>query len=312
MEQLSFEVINRIDLVDFLATIGIKPKSLKGYRYYYLSPLTGHSQKKPTFIVNRHLNRWRETSTKESGNVADLAVRLYNCTIGELTSILRAALPPVLHGSAITNTSNPPAIAIERTHPIRSTYLENFLWERRIPLNVAHEYCVEAWYSRGNNVYASLAFRTDGGGFELFDRYHEYRVPPCGPTHIRHQSKSLAVFRNVLDLLTYVSFMSVPASRITDLLVLNAPIAFPVVHETMAAYREQHLFLPNDAAGILFSTQAIRTLPECQDHRSMYLGYANLNAWICNLGTAPGPKIPFPPPDLPNTPIIAKTARQKP
>jgi hypothetical protein len=309
MEQLSFEVINRIDMVDFLSTIGVEPKRIKAHCFYYISPLAGHPQHRTTFIVNHHLNRWRETTTRQAGTLADLAVRLYDCTIGELTTILRAALPPVLQSAAVAIKSAPPAIAIERTQPIRSTFLENFLWERRIPLDVAREYCVEAWYSHGNKTYAALALPNDAGGFELFDRYRRNRVQPSGPTHIRHGSNSLAVFRHALDLLTYVSFMSVPASRITDLLLLNAPVAFPVVQEMLAGYCEKHLFLPNDAAGILFSTQATRVFPESHDHRSMYAGYLTLSDWICHPGTAISPKIPCSSPNMPKSP---KTDRRTP
>jgi len=270
MELFSFEVLNRIDLPDFLSTIGIEPKKRKAHCYCYLSPLAGHPQHRPTFIVNRRLNSRRETNTKQSGSLADLAIRLYNCTIGEVTATLRSTLPPVLHAGTITKAGAPPAMAIERTHPIRSGYLENFVWEHCIPLHVAREYCVEAWYKRGNNVHATLAFRNYSRGFELFDRNHRYRLQPCRPTHIRHGSRSLAVFPHALDLLAYVSLISVPASRMIDLLVLNAPIAFPVVQEILDAYLEQHLFLLNDAAGIHFCKQTIRALQECQDHRSMY------------------------------------------
>jgi len=312
MEQLSFEVINRIDLVDFLSTIGIEPKRIKAHLFYYISPLAGHPQHRATFIVNRGLNCWRETTTRQTGTLADLAVQLYNCTIGELTAILRSALPPVLQSAAVAIKNTPPAITIERTHPIRSTYLENFLWERRIPLDVAREYCIEAWYSRGNKTYAALALPNDDGGFELFDRYQMNRIPPSGPTYIRHGSISLAVFRYAPDLLTYVSLISVPASRISDLLVLNGPVAFPVVQAILAGYRESHLFLPNDAAGILFSKQAIRALPQCQDHRGMYAGYPCLNDWVCHPGSALAPKMLPSLIQTTNTPGKPKTAQKSP
>lgn len=201
MGQFSFEVLNRIDLPDLLSTIGIESKKRKAHCYCYLSHLAGQPQHRPTYIVNRRLKSWRETTTKQSGKLADLAVQLYDCTIGELKAILRSALPAVLHAGTMTNASSTPVIAIERTHPIRSSYLENFVWERRIPLHVAREYCVEAWYKRGNNVHATLTFRNYSRGFELFDRNHRYRLQPCRPTHIRHGSRSLAVFRHALDLL---------------------------------------------------------------------------------------------------------------
>jgi len=288
MEQLSFSQLNVIDLVDFLATIGIQPKKRKGHHYYYLSPLAGHPVNKPTFIVNRHLNNWRETTSKDAGSLSDLAVRLYNCTIGELTSILRAALPLVPQILTTQDNGEPDPVTVEQTHPIRSGYLERYLWERRIPLHVARHYCLEASYKRRGNLYLALAFPCDTGGFELFDRTHHYRVPPCGPTHIRYQSQSVAIFRHVIDLLTYVTLFAGPIRDLPDLLILNAAVPFPVVQSMIHPYAEKHLFLPNDASGILFSRLAMRELRNCYDQRLLYQGYAGLNDWICHLGTSPG------------------------
>lgn len=312
MEHLSLEELNRVDLVDFLTTIGIQPKKRKANHYYYLSPLAGHPEHRQTFVVNQRLNRWRETTTKQAGGLADLAVRLYDCTIGELTTILRAVVPPVSQTAAIKNINTAPPISIERTHPIRSNYLEHYLWERRIPLDVARLFCLEAWYNRGKNVYAALAFRNDTRGFELFDRTRHYRIPPCGPTHINNHSQSIAVFRQVVDLLTYVTIATGPISQLPDLLVLNAPITFPAIQEVISPYREKHFFLPNDAAGIAFSIQATRTLKNCHDHRSLYQGYATLNHWVCGIGTAPGPRTPPSPKDLHKLSILHQPEQEKP
>src|ERR1700722_20876333 len=120
MEQLSLNQINKIDLVDYLATLGIQPKKRKAHIHYYCSPLPGHPTSRPTFIVNRHQNRWRETTTRQTGRLADLAVNLYDCTIGELTVKLRAVLPPVSRDQSETCPISQPTITVERTHPIRS------------------------------------------------------------------------------------------------------------------------------------------------------------------------------------------------
>jgi hypothetical protein len=302
MEQLSFEQLNRIDLVDFLATIGIQPKKRKAHRYYYLSPLAGHPIHRPTFIVDRHRNRWRETTTRQTGGLADLAVRLYECTIGELTGILRSALPPVQQIHAVKGSNDIPLVTLQQTHPIRSAYLERFLWERRIPLSVARQYCLEAWYHRKEKLYHALAFGNGAGGWELFDSNRHYRVAPCGPTLISHQSTSVAIFRHVLDQLTYVSLFSGPTHQLPDFLIINAPIPFPAVQAIIQTYHHIHLFLPNDATGIAFSIQAARSGKDCNDHRSLYQGYPNLNDWICRVGTAPARQISsFPPPSSPRS-----------
>jgi hypothetical protein len=288
MEQLSLDQINKIDLVDYLATLGIRPKKRKAHNHYYCSPLSGHPSGRPTFIVNRHLNRWRETTTRQTGRLADLAVNLYDCTIGELTAKLQAALPPVSRKQLETYPISQPTTTIERTHPIRSAYLQQFLWERRISIDVTRQYCLEAWYTRDNNLYHALALRNDTGGFELFDRYHQYRVPASGPTLLTHHSKDIAVFRHVLDMLSFATIFPGPGGDYPDFLVLNATVPFQAIRQIIEPYRSIHLFLPNDASASVFNNQATSILPACKDHRALYQGYPTLNNWVCRIGTAQG------------------------
>lgn len=292
MEHLSFEQLNQIDLVDFLASIGIQPNKRKAWRYFYFSPLAGHPVHRSTFIVNRRSNRWRETISKQSGTLNDLAVQLYHCTIGELTTILRAAAPPVPQSNCLEDANSTPQITIEQTYPIRAVYLERYLWDRRIPLNVAHLFLVEAWYRRDDNTFHALAFPNNAGGFELFDRYRHLRARPSGPTLIHHQSQDIAIFREVFDLLTFAALFTGPVRNFPDFLVLNASIQFHAIQQIIAGYRHKHLFLPNDETGIAFTDQALHTLQNCHDHRSLYSGYPRLNDWICHIGTAPIPIFP--------------------
>jgi len=199
---------------------------------------------------------------------------------------------------ATVGTSSPkkekPAaqITIEQTHLIRSAYLERYLWERRIPLYLARLYLLEAWYRREQNIYHALAFPNNTGGFELFDRKRNFRVPPYGPTILSHQCQDIAIFRDVLDLLTFAALFTGPVLKFPDFLILNAPIPFQAVQQIIAPYTHKHLFLPNNAFGIAFTNQATHTLPNCHDHRSLYPGYPTMNDWICRIGTAPGPIIP--------------------
>lgn len=286
MEQFSLSDLNGIDLVNYLSSIGITPKKRKSYHYYFLSPLAGHPENRPTFIVNRLHNRWRETTTKQSGSLSDLVVRLYDCTIGELTTILRAAIPPVqqlITGPCLDTLTKP---TIDRIRPIQSVYLEQYLWQRRIILDVAHIFCKEAWYYKDEAIYHAIALPNDAGGFELFDPNRTIRIPPHGPTLIRLRGQQIAVFRDVFDTLTYISICSIPIPKLPDLLILNGPIPFEAIVSTISPYKTQQLFLPNDAFGIAFSTQAAKSLLRIQDYRNIYQGYRTLNGWNCHIGSA--------------------------
>ena len=291
MVPISFNQLNQIGLVDFLASIGIQPKKRKAWRYYYCSPLAGHPAHRATFIVNRRSNRWRETITRQSGALIDLAVQLYHCTIGELTATLRSA-SPVPQTGPLEALDHTPLVTIDKTHPIRSTYLERHLWECRIPLHVAHRYLMEAWYRRDDNTFHALAFPNNVGGFEVFDRNRHFRVPPLGLTLITHQSQDIAIFRNVFDLLTFAALFTGPVQKFPDFLILNAPIPFQTVQQIIMSYHHKHLFLPNDAAGTAFVNQATLTLQNYHDHRTLYAGYPTMNDWNCRIGTAPRPIVP--------------------
>ena len=83
MAPMSLEEINRQDIVDYLATLGIEPKKVNGQNYWYLSPLPGRNEKTPSFKVNRKLNRWWDFGTGEGSTLIDFGIRYYNCTIHE-------------------------------------------------------------------------------------------------------------------------------------------------------------------------------------------------------------------------------------
>jgi hypothetical protein len=198
----------------------------------------------------------------------------------------------VLHSACNKDPGENPRIIIEQTHPIRSVYLERYLWDRRIPFHVARLFCLEAWYHREKKLYHALAFGSDAGGFELFDRNRHYRVPPCGPTLIRQESRDIAVFRNVIDMLTFVAFFAGPIQKLPDLFVLNGPVPLQAVQEVITPYHKKHLFLPNDTAGITFCKLAYRAFQNCRDQSALYSGYPTLNDWICRIGTATARQFP--------------------
>ncbi|MDO6431546.1 hypothetical protein Q4E93_13155 [Flavitalea sp. BT771] len=285
MEHLSFEQLSQIDIVAFLATLDIHPQKEKGFQFSYMSPLPGRRTGQPTFIVDRKRNRWRETSSRQTGTVVDLAVRLYSCTISELRERLLAAHRSVSQLDASDDTVLAEDITIVETRPIHSAFLDRYLWTRRIALPVAHIYCLEACYTRAGQTYQALAFRCDDGGYELYTQRHHYRVPNNSPTHIIRQSHSIAVFRNVFDLLTFATIFTEPAQAFPDFLVLNGPVPFHAVGEQLKPYRYKHLFLPHDPAGIAFTNLAAASQEGIHDHRSLYQGYATLNDWVCRIGT---------------------------
>lgn len=297
MVTLSLDDINKLDIVDFLASIGIEPKKVSGHNYWYLSPLPDRTEKTPSFKVNRKLNRWWDFGIGEGSTLVDFGIRYYNCTIRELKEKLSGpALSPrnVPQHNPTADVDAEQEIEILHTYPIRSFYLIRYLWERRISLDVARQYCVEAQYTFGPKPYYAIGFRSDAGGYELRNKYHKYSTRPKGPTHITTPSNDLAIFEGFFDLLTFVTFIDIPHTVLPDLLVLNSASFFEAAIPLMDTYRNKHLFLDNDRTSDKFTKMALAKKKGFIDHRSLYTGYNDLNQWACNVGKAFIPPLSIP------------------
>ncbi|WP_166641900.1 CHC2 zinc finger domain-containing protein [Pedobacter duraquae] len=62
----------QLDIVQFLASLGHRPKNVRGTDHWYLSPL--HEEKTPSFKVNSALNRWFDFALGQGGNLVDLGI----------------------------------------------------------------------------------------------------------------------------------------------------------------------------------------------------------------------------------------------
>jgi hypothetical protein len=285
---MTLEEINKLDIVDYLASIGIQPQKISGRNFWYLSPFPDRNERTPSFKVNRQLNRWWDFGTGEGSTLIDFGIRYYNCTIRELTEKF---------SGGITTTENVPQkqaareaeaeqkIQILETYPLRSFYLERYLWERRIPLDVARQYCVEAQYTFGPKPYYAIGFKTDAGGYELRNKFHKYSSSPKSPTLISHGAKDIAVFEGFFDMLTFVSHINTTAKDLPDLLVLNSTSFFESHIPIMDSYRHKHLFLDNDATGDKYTGMVVGKAGYT-DHRDLYGGHTDLNQWATHFGMA--------------------------
>jgi hypothetical protein len=286
METLSTEAINRMDLVNFLTSFRIEPAHIDGHQYTYHSPLKGHPLVPPSFVVDRATNTWHETFSQEKGNFLDFATRFFQCTIGELQerlSVSRVSQPA-------TAKSDEDPVLLD-TIPIRSVLLQRWLWARRIPLDVAHRYCIEASYRRQYKRYCALAFRCDTGGYELFTPHRQYHIPPTGPTLLVNGAPDIIILSDAIDLMTLVTILCRYDEHIPDLLALNEPVPFSTLQGLLENYRYKHFFLPTTPEWVALNRTIPRNTPDYQDHRPLYAGYKALNSWFCHPGNPDYPRL---------------------
>ncbi len=289
MAILSLDEINKLDIVDYMSSVGIHPEKISGDDYWYLSPFSNRPEKKPYFLVNRTLNRWQDFGITEWNTLVDFGVRYYNCTIRDLKEKLSES---VLSGIIVPQVAPPPdkqseqPIQVLHTQPIRSFFLMHYLWECRIPIDVAQKYCVEVQYTLGPQPYYAIGFRADAGGYVLRDKYHHYRTQPQSPTLISHHGKDIAIFKEYFDMLTVLSFINILPTDLPDLLVLNSESFFESALLSITPYRYKHLFLGNNPISEKITKIALAEQAGYIDHRSIYTGYTDLNQVDRHVGRA--------------------------
>jgi hypothetical protein len=80
----------KIDLVDYLASLGHHPKKVSHPDYWYLSPF--RDEKTASFKVNRKLGVWYGHATGNGGDLIDFGTRIYNCSVSEFLHRLAGQL----------------------------------------------------------------------------------------------------------------------------------------------------------------------------------------------------------------------------
>ena len=290
MATLTLEEINRLDIVDFLATLGYQPAKIAGASYWYRSMLPARFETTASFKVNRKKNRWIDFGYDgREHSLVDLGILLFNCTIRELVLRLSGQCitpPPVSQHDSTADAGATRKLEVVHTYPLHSEYLLRYLWERRIPIGVARKFCIEAQYTFDHNkFYYAIAFPSDAGGYNLRSKYHKYSSSPKSPTYICNGSTDIAVFEGFFDMMTFVSLLRCRDHELPDLLVLNGVTFFPAFTWLMDMYRKRHLFLDNDAAGDAHTITALARQCGYIDQRSLYYGYHDLNHWACAVGS---------------------------
>lgn len=284
---ISLDEARQIDMVEYLSKFGYQPSKIKNFDYWYLSPL--REEKTPSFKINRKLNCWYDHGIGKGGNLIDFAILYHNCTVGEFLKEVNGhfsfhkpvALP--LHKDE-DHLDCKIEIVSERT--ISSLALERYLTQRRIPINVAKEYCKEVTYKLNDKEYYSIGFRNDAGGYELRNQYYKAGSSPKDIKTFVTGAKEAVVFEGFFDLLSFIAIQKNVHKIEADFVVLNSLSFF----EKARPFMEQHdlikLYLDQDKSGQNCSRYAMSLSNKYKDESHLYKNYKDLNDWVMNIGKA--------------------------
>lgn len=291
---LTVEQAKQISLVSFLRAIGHEPAYVRGENHWYRSPL--RDEHTPSFKVNNKINLWYDFGEGTGGNIIDLGIRLYNCSVKEFLvrchdQSFSSVIKP--YSSTFSRSEEPEEkIQVLQAGPIASSALKDYIAQRQISLDIASAYCLELVYSYKSKSYFALGFKNDSGGYEIRNKYIKLSSSPKGITTILNGGKAVAVFEGFFDLFSYLQTCEPAQPHRLDYLVLNSTSFIAQCAEIIASYPQKFLFLDNDPNGkkcALFLLQSSNGFTDCS---WQYDRFKDVNEWL--LKTPPDARLLLP------------------
>jgi hypothetical protein len=281
----SVEDVNKLDLVEYLATIGLHPVSIKGQQYRFFSPFRPETF--PTFVVFRDTNTWREGKDLRNQTAYQFGVKFHDCTIVELFATFNRALSNQLEVSDVSRLASPRAIdpgSIIAKLPLRSAELGTFLKDLRIPWEIARLHCIQINLEGHGRIEKTLAFPNTAGGYHLRNKSIDACIGPASTSFKDHKSANCAVFANFADFLSYQAAIQNQPTNLTNFLILNSLKQTHKAHSIMEAHDEVRLYLPRDTASCAVVHDLCLLSDKYKDCSELYQNHQNLNDWIRHIG----------------------------
>ena len=277
-KRLSCAEANKMDLVDYLATIGYEPKKIRGNDHWFTSPL--RDEHTPSFKVDRKHNIWYDHGEGKGGNFVDFGLLYHRCNITELLVKLSSSyglLIAIPKKDKANNREDASRIIVTGIQPLTNPALLQYAGSRAIPTAVIRQYCDEVNYTNGGKNYFAIGFKNDLGGYELRSKYFKGSSAPKGFTHFKNGQASLAVFEGFFNFLSFQTQLQDKPQHPTDFLILNSLSFFEKARTIMEGYKETNLYLDNNKAGQKFSGYACSLSKIYKDKSVLYKGYEDLN-----------------------------------
>lgn len=280
---LSISEAKAIDMVDYLSGLGYQPTKIRNADYWYSSPL--RVEKTPSFKINRKLNCWYDHGLGKGGNIIDFGIRFYSCSVSEFLQKLNDNFSyhrPVFKRSEMPEKES--KITILQDNELTSFALLRYLEKRRIPIEVARQFCREVRYEMNDRSYYGIGFKNDSGGYEIRNPYFKASSSPKDITTIRNNSREAFVFEGFSDFLSFKAiYKNQPVDK-SDFVILNSVSLF----EKARPFMEQHvgirLYLDRDATGEKCTRHALSLDKRYVDDSCLYQHHKDLNDWIVNFG----------------------------
>ncbi|TRW25968.1 DNA primase [Flavobacterium zepuense] len=294
MERITIAQAKKIDLINYLKSIGYEPEKIRGDDFWYLSPL--RNENTPSFKVNRKLNVWYDHGVGKGGTIIDFGINYFRCSVAEFLQLLDGnPVSPVIGlakkdenrqtlglNSAGEKKENPVSkTAIVDVRELENKTLLDYMKRRSIPPEIAKQLCREVDFSLNGLNYIAIGFQNNAGGYELRNENFKSSSSPKGITFIDTGAKSVTVFEGFFDYLSYKVMNPKADDPPSNFLILNSLAFFNRSRELMEKHDMVNLYLDRDTAGIKCTKEALESNPNKYTDKSFLYEYKkDLNDWL--------------------------------
>ncbi|MDT0641608.1 toprim domain-containing protein [Zunongwangia sp. F363] len=282
-QKLSIEEAKEMDMVQYLSLLGHEPSKIRNNDYWYRSPL--RQEKTPSFKVNRKLNRWYDHGLGKGGNIIDFGIQYFDCSVGEFLKKLDGGFSFQEPLKSIPKREGEPEhqLKILKEIELSSYALIRYLERRKIPVEIATQYCLEVHYKLNAKSYYGIGFKNDSGGFEIRNPYFKASSSPKDITTVKNGSDEVTVFEGFMDFLSFKSIRENEVNNTSDFVILNSLSLYENARPFLESHKSIKLYLDNDAAGQKVARKALSIGNKYHDKSRLYRNYKDLNDWLVHI-----------------------------
>lgn len=275
------EIKDKYTCLDYLG----QPVKRTAHGFLYRAPWRTDSH--PSLSVTENGRGWHDLATGEHGSVLDLVMRCLNTT-----DVKRACEEIVLYDPGSFSFSQPISDKGEKKKgggftkfevvPLQSRGLFGYLYQRKVNINIAKQFLLEAHYSfkEGDSYLYALSYPNDLGGYELRSGFYKGSTSPKGiTTHFTQENVPVVVFEGFFDML---SFATLCGELRHNYVVLNSIVNVQAGIEALHNYSGNILLcLDNDEGGEDTTKQMLDALPSAIDIRHRFAPAKDVNEYLC-------------------------------
>lgn len=276
---MNSEQAKQIKIEEYLHRIGIIPSKQRGNNLWYFSPFRNESES--SLKVNRNINQWHDFGSGEKGNIIDLAMKLHNTnSVSEALQAIERAVPITLTPSfSFRQQDDLEKMKNVKVQPLTHPALIQLLNERKIPTELAKNYCGEVHYTLNGKHYFAIAFPNDKGGYETLNPYFKGCIPPKEITTFDRKTATVHLLEGFMD---YLSLLSLQAGQAdVSAVILNSITNIDKAIPFLSKHTKINAFLDNDEAG----KQALKKLQKLNlpvvDISKRYAEFKDVNDYLC-------------------------------